>query len=70
MSERYELNEADIDSVIRWLKIYDPENATPEKAIAMIEEAVTSAHALSHKSPKRLEELLDELQQGKRLPKN
>jgi hypothetical protein len=65
MLEKYELNEKDIDSVIRWLKIHDPENATPEKAIAKIEEAMASAHALGHKNPEKLEELLKELRQGK-----
>ena len=29
---RYEINEKDIDSVIRFLKRTDPENATPEMA--------------------------------------
>ncbi len=37
MSKDYEINEGDIDSVIRFLKIHNPENATPEKAIALLD---------------------------------
>ena len=29
----YDLNEQDIDAVIRFLKVHDPDNATPEVAI-------------------------------------
>lgn len=61
MTDRYELNEKDIDGAIRYLKIHDPENATPEKAIAKIEEAIASAHALGHTNPEGLEQLLEEL---------
>lgn len=32
----YDINEKDIDGVIRFLKINDPENATPERAIAFL----------------------------------
>lgn len=66
MAEQYEHNEKDIESVIRWLKIHDPENATPERAIAKIEEALASAHMLGQKNPEQLEQLLEELQKSKR----
>ena len=32
----YDINEKDIDGIIRFLKIHDPENATPERAIAFL----------------------------------
>ena len=32
----YDINEKDIDGVIRFLKINDPKNATPERAIAFL----------------------------------
>jgi phosphatidylserine/phosphatidylglycerophosphate/cardiolipin synthase-like enzyme len=32
----YEINEKDIDTVVSFLKIHDPENATPEKAIELL----------------------------------
>lgn len=57
MTKDYEINEKDIDSVIRYLKIYDPENATPEKAIAMLEDMQTFVHVMSHENPELLEKL-------------
>lgn len=33
MSNGYQINEKDIDSVLNYLKIHDPENATPEMAL-------------------------------------
>jgi hypothetical protein len=35
----YDINEKDIDGVIRFLKINDPKNATPERAIAFLASA-------------------------------
>ncbi len=32
----YDINEKDIDGVIRFLKINDPKNASPERAIAFL----------------------------------
>ena len=29
----YDLNEQDIDAVLRYMKLNDPENATPERAV-------------------------------------
>ena len=37
MSNGYQINEKDIDGVLNYLKIHDPENATPEMAIALLE---------------------------------
>jgi tryptophanyl-tRNA synthetase len=64
MAQRYELNEKDIDSVIRYLKLTDPENATPEKAIELLEELQAGAHMLAHDNPELLEQLNQELQQS------
>lgn len=57
MSNGYELNEKDIDSTINFLRIYDPENATPEKAIAFLEYLHAGVHGLSHGDPEKLEEI-------------
>lgn len=65
MSKEYEINEKDIDSMIRYLKIHDPENATPEKAIEKLEELMTGVHTLSHTNPELLEKLYDELNDNK-----
>lgn len=65
MAKQYEMNEKDIDSVIRWLKIHDPENATPETAIEILEEMYASVHLLSHEDPELLEKIYRELKSRK-----
>lgn len=57
MAEPYEINEKDIDSVIRFLKINDPENATPEMAIAILEHMQAAFHTMSHDDPELLEKI-------------
>jgi len=32
----YDLNEADIDAVLRYMQLNDPENATPERAVRFL----------------------------------
>lgn len=57
MAKKYELNEKDIDSVIRYLKQIDPQNATPEMAIAFLEEYQAKIHILAHEDPEYLEKI-------------
>ncbi len=45
----YELNEADINKTINYLKLVDPEYATPENAIAFLEYYQSVFHELGHK---------------------
>lgn len=66
----YQINEKDIDSVIRFLKITDPENATPEMAIALLEHLQASFHTMAHEDPKKLEEIYNELKKQKKLKTN
>ena len=60
MSDNYELNEKDIDSVIRFLKIHDPEHATPEIAIAFLEHMKATLHTIGQENPNQLEELYED----------
>ena len=46
--DEYELNEKDIDSAIRWLKLNDPKNATPEGAFRLLEQMQEMAHSAGH----------------------
>lgn len=62
MSNGYQLNEKDIEGTIRFLKTIDPEKATPEMAIALLEHFKGAFHELAHTDPKKLEEILDNLQ--------
>tara|TARA_B100001245_G_scaffold236497_1_gene227770 strand:- start:4803 stop:5021 length:219 start_codon:yes stop_codon:yes gene_type:complete len=59
--EAYEINEADIDKVIAYLKTVDPEHATPEDGIAFLEYYQTVFHELSHTlSDEEMRKLYDE----------
>ena len=64
MAEPYEINEKDIDSVIRFLKIHDPENATPEMAIALLEHMQAAFHTMSHDDPDMLEKIYRDLKKS------
>jgi hypothetical protein len=59
--EDYEISGQDIDSVLKYLKLNDPENATPEKAIAMLEDLQAGIHMLAHSNPELLEKLYKEV---------
>lgn len=61
MTKQYEINEKDIDSVISYLKTIDPENATPEMAIAFLEQLQASVHLLAHEDPEILEKIYRDL---------
>ena len=65
-STKYEINEKDIDAVLRFLKTTDPENATPEKAIEILEKWQAGVHMLGHVNPEALEELHKELEKAKK----
>lgn len=57
----YEINEKDIEAVIRFLKETDPENATPEMAISILEHLKGQFHTLAHENPEKLREILKNL---------
>jgi hypothetical protein len=63
----YEINEKDIDSTINYLKTIDPDNATPEMAIAFLEELQARVHLLAHENPELLERIYRELKEKKQL---
>ena len=57
----YQMNEADIDKTIAYLKTIDPEHATPEDAIAYLEYYQTVIHELGHQlSDDELQQLYEE----------
>lgn len=67
---KYGIDENDIDTVINFLKRTDPENATPEKAIALLEDLQAGIHQIGHDDPKKLEEMLTSLQNEKKSNEN
>lgn len=57
----YDLNEKDIDGVIRFLKIVDAENATPEVAVSFLAYMkVNLRSSLAETSPDNLENLYEQ----------
>ena len=65
-SIKYELNEKDIDTVLAILKKIDPENATPEMAISLLENTQAAFHEMSHADPEKLEAIYKELLEAKK----
>lgn len=61
LPDKYEITEADIDAMVRYLKINDPENATSEVAIKTLEDLQAGFHELAHSNPKLLEKWYKEL---------
>ncbi len=51
MAKEYEYTEADIEKMIAYIRTEDPENATPEMAIKMLETEFAKHHLLSHNNP-------------------
>lgn len=66
MAKGYEINEKDIESVINFLKIHDPENATPEMAINILEAMQTKFHMMAHADPEMLKVILEDLKKQKK----
>lgn len=62
MTKAYEINEKDIDSTINYLKTVDPENATPEMAIAFLEQLQASVHMMAHDNPVLLKNVQRDLE--------
>jgi hypothetical protein len=69
MTKRYEITDKDIESTLLYLKYHDPENATPEKAISMLEDLRQGYHEKAHNNPESLIELQKELDKNKQTPK-
>lgn len=51
MTKDYEYTEADIDKMIAYIKTVDPENATPQMAIRMLETEYAKSHLMEHDEP-------------------
>ncbi len=61
MDKPYEIDEKDIESTLRWLKVNDPENATREQAEALLKDLKAGLHSMAHNNPDLLNELKEEL---------
>ncbi len=65
MAKKYEITDKDIESALRYLKVYDPEHATPEMAISLLEDLREGFHNMAHHNPRLLEQLQEELEANK-----
>lgn len=65
--KRYEITEKDIDTVIKILKSVDPEHATPEMAITILEHFQVKFHIMAHEDPEKLVEILKNIMDQKKL---
>ncbi|HUY85087.1 MAG TPA: hypothetical protein VMU97_01070 [Candidatus Dormibacteraeota bacterium] len=65
MSESYEKSEEDIEVALRYLKFHDPENATREQAIALLEDLQSGFHSMAHHDPQQLLELQKKIDANK-----
>lgn len=63
----YQINQKDIDSVVNFLKITDPENATPEVAIQLLEHFKATFHELAHENLDGLQELYEKLKREQKI---
>ena len=68
--KNYQMNEKDIEGVINYLKIFDPENATPEMAIELLEYMQATYHNMTHDDPEQLKKMYEDLQKQKKLTTN
>jgi len=68
MAKGYQINEKDIDSMLHYLKLTDPSNATPEIAIAKLEDMYAVSHTLFHQlDPDTLDKFYNNLKKKKKL---
>lgn len=65
MTEHYEINEKDIEVTLRYLKYHDPENATREVAITMLQDLKSGFHSMAHNHPDVLLGLQKELDESR-----
>jgi len=68
--KNYQISEKDIEAVINYLKIFDPENATPEMAIELFEYMQATYHNINHEDPEHLKKIYEDLQKQKKLTTN
>ena len=61
MSDNYHITEEDIEVAMRHLKYDDPEHATREDAIKMLNDLQSGYHTMSHNNPERLLKLQKDL---------
>lgn len=57
----YVITDEDVDTVVRYLKIFHPENATREFALFMLESTKSAIHKIAIDNPDGLDELYEQV---------
>lgn len=65
-SDHFKPSEEDIQSAMLYKKHFDPEHATREDAIAMLEDMNSDFHRMAHDNPKKLLELRQKVDRNKK----
>ncbi|HEY4963352.1 MAG TPA: hypothetical protein VIH90_01515 [Candidatus Saccharimonadales bacterium] len=65
MVKKYEISDKDIKVALRFLKFNDPENATRDQAIALLEDLQSGFHGMAHYNPELLLKLQQEIDSKK-----
>lgn len=66
MAKDYKYSEADIDWMIKRIKLIDPDNATPEMAITVLEDYYAKYHIMSHDNPEVLDAIYQDVKKKKK----
>lgn len=56
----YHISEEDIDSVVRYMEIYHPENANREYGLALLEHIKSGIHQIARNNPEDIEAMYAE----------
>ena len=67
---KYQITKKDIDTALRFLESTDPEHATPEMAIELLEHLQSTFHTLSHENPESLAKIYQDLRKQKQESRN
>jgi len=67
---KYQINEKDIDTTLNFLKKTDPEHATPEMAIELLEYLQETFHTMGHEDLGKLEKLYEDFKKQKEMSRN
>lgn len=69
-NKKYEITEKDIETALKFLKATDPEHATPEMAIELLEHMHATFHTMIHEDPETLAKIYEDLKKQKELNRN
>lgn len=67
MTKEYQPSQEDIDSVLRHLRLTDPEHATAEWAVIILRHMYATLDRMSFENPELLDRVIENLKKNKQL---